>query len=285
MVSKASEDLPEPDRPVNTTSWSRGMATSMFFRLCSRAPRMVIWRASRAGLRGRSGMQPERSKNRRALPVRAGVILALPIKKAGPCEKAKGRPFSFGFAAFLELFGEADQGGVGRQIERLHDDRRAAEGAGPGAVVGIAVFETDEPHARQHLFDTAADGPAGAGDVIGLRIGRAGRDHAGAAGRHRAAFGRREMLPLDAAGQVKQQGGIQQITETPAQAGVPGLLDLAVASGARRRHALKGIDVTLRVAPGEIAFDADQPVRIELPVVAEVEAAAERGGVIALLRK
>src|SRR6185312_15087536 len=44
MVSKAREDLPEPDRPVNTTSLSRGTSTSMFFRLCSRAPRMVIAR-------------------------------------------------------------------------------------------------------------------------------------------------------------------------------------------------------------------------------------------------
>ena len=27
MVSKASEDLPEPESPVNTTSWSRGIST------------------------------------------------------------------------------------------------------------------------------------------------------------------------------------------------------------------------------------------------------------------
>ncbi len=52
MVSKASEDLPEPDRPVNTTSWSRGMATSMFLRLCSRAPRIAITRASPGFLPG-----------------------------------------------------------------------------------------------------------------------------------------------------------------------------------------------------------------------------------------
>src|SRR4051812_40598277 len=39
MVSKASEDLPDPDSPVMTTSWSRGMSTSTFLRLCSRAPR------------------------------------------------------------------------------------------------------------------------------------------------------------------------------------------------------------------------------------------------------
>src|ERR1700761_8673424 len=44
MVSNASEDLPEPDRPVNTTSLSRGISRSTFFRLCSRAPRMVIAR-------------------------------------------------------------------------------------------------------------------------------------------------------------------------------------------------------------------------------------------------
>src|SRR6266702_6787632 len=44
MVSKASEDLPEPDRPVNTTSLSRGISTSTFLRLCSRAPRIVIAR-------------------------------------------------------------------------------------------------------------------------------------------------------------------------------------------------------------------------------------------------
>src|SRR5690349_1838963 len=38
MVSKASDDLPEPDRPVRTTSRSRGISTSTFLRLCSRAP-------------------------------------------------------------------------------------------------------------------------------------------------------------------------------------------------------------------------------------------------------
>src|SRR5262245_35188378 len=42
MVSNASEDLPEPESPVITTSWSRGISRSMFLRLCSRAPRMTI---------------------------------------------------------------------------------------------------------------------------------------------------------------------------------------------------------------------------------------------------
>src|SRR2546422_3665665 len=44
-VSKASEDLPEPERPVITTSRSRGISTSTLFKLCSRAPRTtMLWR-------------------------------------------------------------------------------------------------------------------------------------------------------------------------------------------------------------------------------------------------
>src|SRR5690348_2033096 len=42
MVSKAREDLPEPESPVMTTSLSRGISTSMFLRLCSRAPLTTI---------------------------------------------------------------------------------------------------------------------------------------------------------------------------------------------------------------------------------------------------
>src|SRR6266851_4631196 len=43
IVSKASEDFPDPERPVKTTSLSRGMERVTFLRLCSRAPRIVIW--------------------------------------------------------------------------------------------------------------------------------------------------------------------------------------------------------------------------------------------------
>src|SRR5438128_11288036 len=42
MVSKASDDLPEPETPVMTTNLLGGMTTSMFLRLCSRAPRMTM---------------------------------------------------------------------------------------------------------------------------------------------------------------------------------------------------------------------------------------------------
>src|SRR5215467_12043802 len=38
MVSKASEDLPEPETPVTTVTRSWGMARDTFFRLFCRAP-------------------------------------------------------------------------------------------------------------------------------------------------------------------------------------------------------------------------------------------------------
>src|SRR6185312_17266979 len=42
MVSNASDDFPDPDRPVMTTSASRGRDSEMSRRLCSRAPDMTI---------------------------------------------------------------------------------------------------------------------------------------------------------------------------------------------------------------------------------------------------
>lgn len=42
MVSKASDDFPEPETPETTVSFPWGIAQSMFFRLWVRAPRMMI---------------------------------------------------------------------------------------------------------------------------------------------------------------------------------------------------------------------------------------------------
>ncbi len=42
IVSKASDDFPEPETPVITTNLFRGTTTSIFLRLCSRAPRMTM---------------------------------------------------------------------------------------------------------------------------------------------------------------------------------------------------------------------------------------------------
>src|SRR5690242_14113767 len=47
IVSKASDDLPDPDNPVNTMSASRGRSRSTLRRLCSRAPLTIRWSATR----------------------------------------------------------------------------------------------------------------------------------------------------------------------------------------------------------------------------------------------
>jgi hypothetical protein len=42
MVSKASDDFPDPETPLTTVSFPWGISQEMFFRLCVRAPRMTI---------------------------------------------------------------------------------------------------------------------------------------------------------------------------------------------------------------------------------------------------
>src|SRR3954453_7396170 len=48
MVSKANDDLPDPDRPVKTIMASRGRSSETSLRLCSRAPRTIRLSATRA---------------------------------------------------------------------------------------------------------------------------------------------------------------------------------------------------------------------------------------------
>ena len=47
MVSKARDDFPLPERPVNTTSLFLGISISTFFRLCSLAPLITIFSFSK----------------------------------------------------------------------------------------------------------------------------------------------------------------------------------------------------------------------------------------------
>src|SRR4026207_2559326 len=87
MVSKASDDFPEPDRPVNTTSWSRGISTSMPLRLCSRAPRMAMTRrscASLAALRACETLRPERRPCSKRSFMDSDGFLGAPLEYLGP---------------------------------------------------------------------------------------------------------------------------------------------------------------------------------------------------------
>src|SRR5579859_305380 len=61
MVSKASDDLPEPLGPVKTTSLPRGKDTLTFFKLCCRAP--TTTRRSIAIVRDSTNLAPRRVAN------------------------------------------------------------------------------------------------------------------------------------------------------------------------------------------------------------------------------
>src|ERR1700684_3715966 len=107
MVSNASEDLPEPDSPVITVRVSRGISTSTFLRLCSRAPRMEMFfsmgvtrkwewnpycaRTRRLGGREsricwgltRLGQEHNRNKYRMHMQGRRGQLMVRPLNERG----------------------------------------------------------------------------------------------------------------------------------------------------------------------------------------------------------
>src|SRR5947208_16587491 len=81
MVSKASDDLPDPLNPVITVNVLRGISRSIFFRLCCRAP-CTVMRSSKL-LFSHSHRQPltsfpcaaERCRNSRSALPRSGLKL------------------------------------------------------------------------------------------------------------------------------------------------------------------------------------------------------------------
>src|ERR1041385_751132 len=79
MVSKASDDLPEPLSPVITVSVLRGISTEMFFKLCWRAPRtvMLLIAICILNLVRRTGRNPIKTKAYRYYRVPEGQHTAL----------------------------------------------------------------------------------------------------------------------------------------------------------------------------------------------------------------
>src|SRR5665811_1001312 len=141
------------------------MATSMFLRLCSRAPRIVMARVSRGSWLGRSGMPPERSKNGPVLPVAgAAAVENYPPKRQGP---ARGRPCS-GLCrpSWLEVvvYATPNDAGLERDVGGHAACRHAAARL---AEIDIKIFDLGRPGAHEGVFEAAAAGPTEPG--IGFR--------------------------------------------------------------------------------------------------------------------
>src|SRR4051794_31115913 len=85
MVSKARLDLPDPDRPVNTISASRGRSSEMLRRLCSRAPRTTR-RFSCKGTDDRVDVLTDSSE-----PRERGRVFPVPARPSGLVERTRSR--------------------------------------------------------------------------------------------------------------------------------------------------------------------------------------------------
>src|ERR1044071_1796205 len=87
MVSKASDDLPEPLSTVITVSVLRGISTEMFFKLCWRAPRtvMLLIAMGLIYLVRRTGRNPIKTKAYRHCRVSEGQRTALLRILTSPC--------------------------------------------------------------------------------------------------------------------------------------------------------------------------------------------------------
>src|SRR5213594_506178 len=121
MVSKASEDLPEPESPVRTTSWSRGSSTSMFLRLCSRAPRTMI----------------------RSLAIEPLCPLSARLPTAAERWQQLQRRGSFGPARWVGSGGHDDTD-RGHQLERFLEEK--VRHAGHAAERALEELGKDENH-------------------------------------------------------------------------------------------------------------------------------------------
>src|SRR6266852_1691594 len=88
MVSKASDDLPDPLSPVMTVKVLRGIATSIFLRLCCRAPWTVI-SLSKPPF---SHTRPRRSVYSAALDALAAPASAKPLRETSARKPPPNRP-------------------------------------------------------------------------------------------------------------------------------------------------------------------------------------------------
>src|SRR3989338_1440560 len=107
MVSKAKVDFPLPERPVITVSFSRGISTSMFFKLCIRAPLTLITEAD--------------MPNSLALLFRSCKALHLQKRQMDMCRRLLSHQVAVGLQVFFALE-QVIEKGIAKNEERNHKE-------------------------------------------------------------------------------------------------------------------------------------------------------------------
>src|SRR3954464_14915151 len=146
MVSKASEDWPEPDSPVRTMSWLRGRSTSTFLRLWTRAPRTVIQSCDMSN--SQESRRVPKLLVYHAIP-QLGAFEAVREVERQPDQEPDAKPLPR--RAWQPLH---DEHAAGRRADADRPHERHAERTRP---IGILVTEHQHADADQHEREQRAD--------------------------------------------------------------------------------------------------------------------------------
>src|SRR5262249_54294502 len=156
-VSKARDDLPEPDTPVMTTRRLRGISTWMFFRLCSRAPRTTIASIGPVILTepGAGSIPP--GKRSREGATAGGAAWRLVLRGGGRYPPRNARlgkdrlyeAISYGSDSGLPR-SHPGSGGPPRGGPRGREARGRAGGLCRGPPDGVRTQDADDPARRPH---------------------------------------------------------------------------------------------------------------------------------------
>src|SRR6187402_2466964 len=123
MVPNTSDDLPEPETPVNTVSQRFWISTLTSFRLLTRAPwtRMREWLSASAKRSLRSRLRPDESAGSFFMPARVRELLmaAMPLQWPAwrPDDGSCARSVCVGFCVRVRL--ARDRVGSGRRDSGL----------------------------------------------------------------------------------------------------------------------------------------------------------------------
>src|SRR5437764_311804 len=139
MVSKASDDFPEPLTPVMMMSWPSGSARSMFFRLCVRAPRTTI---SLAGAATGSAILRKIFLEAQTLHASARWHDLQQVERCPQRGLEEGRTYPNGRATRVECCGWLKKDGLQQVIEHY---------GYTGVIVGVRRDE-DATRAKERYF-------------------------------------------------------------------------------------------------------------------------------------
>src|SRR3990172_98850 len=196
MVSKASEDLPEPETQVTTVMAPWGMSKSMFFRLWTRAPRtrMASWVSGSGG-----GASLGSARDEAAALVAMGRRRS--FRPVGPHGRPGGRKSKRAIiSAGAHEVDEAFEAGLEAEADFLvevgqADDDVADAGVVADDVVDAGLVVDPQP---EHLLGGELDDGQG---VVDLVVERGGH------GAHHAHLGQLAVQPDDFVEQRRAEAG------------------------------------------------------------------------------